>query len=100
MAGGITTSIRMPEEVRDLYETLAQATGRSKNELMVEALQVEGQRRLAEIAMILEGQEDVRAGRVSSLDDVVARFRARGLLPSDFELGDDTVDEDRDRASS
>ena len=38
MAAGVTTSIRMPEEVRDLYETIAQATGRTKNDLMVEVL--------------------------------------------------------------
>lgn len=86
MAAGITTSIRMPEEVRDLYETLARATGRAKNDLMVEALRAEGQRRVDEIAMILEGREQARAGRRSSLSDVVARFKARGMLPADFDL--------------
>jgi len=29
----------MPEEVRDLYETIARAMGRTKNDLVVEALQ-------------------------------------------------------------
>lgn len=89
MAAGITTSIRMPEEIRDLYETLAQATGRARNDLMVEVLRIEGQRRVREIAMILEGREQARAGRLSPLGDVVARFKARGLLPADFELGAD-----------
>ena len=56
MAAGVTTSIRMPEEVRDLYETIAQATGRTKNDLMVEVLRTEGARRVQEIAMILEGR--------------------------------------------
>ena len=92
MATGITTSIRMPEDVRDLYETLAQATGRAKNEIMVEVLRIEGERRVSEIAMILEGREQARAGRLSSLADVVARFKAKGMLPADFDLlTDDTI---------
>ena len=86
MAAGITTSIRMPEEVRDLYETLARATGRAKNDLMVEALRIEGQRRVGEIAMILEGREQAQAGRLSPIEDVVARFKQRGMLPADFDL--------------
>jgi predicted transcriptional regulator len=79
----------MPAEIRDLYETLAQATGRAKNDLMVEVLRSEGQRRVNEIAMILEGREQARAGRLSPLDDVVARFKAEGMLPADFELSTD-----------
>ena len=88
---GVTTSIRMPVEVRDMYETIAQATGRAKNDLMVEVLRTEGQRRIAEMAMILEGREQARAGLLSPLEDVVARFKQRGMLPTDFELtaGDD-----------
>lgn len=86
MASGITTSIRMPEEVRDLYETLAQATGRARNDLMVEALRMEGQRRVDELAMILEGRDQARAGRVSPIEDVVERFKAKGMLPADFDL--------------
>jgi predicted transcriptional regulator len=89
MAAGITTSIRMPEEVRDLYDTLAQATGRARNDLMVEALRLEGQRRVREIALILEGREQARAGRLSRLDDVVARFKDRGMLPTDFTISMD-----------
>ncbi len=55
MTSGITTSIRMPDEVRDLFETLSRATGRARSDLMVEALRVEGQRRLDELALILGG---------------------------------------------
>jgi len=44
----------MPKEVRDLYETLARATGRAKNDVMVEVLRVEGQRRVNELALILD----------------------------------------------
>lgn len=93
MAAGITTSIRMPEEVRDLYEVLAQATGRAKNEIMVEVLRSEGERRVNELAMILEGRDQARAGQVSSLVDVVARFKARKILPSDFEVGTDETED-------
>lgn len=86
MTAGISTSIRMPKEVRDLYETLARATGRAKNDVMVEVLRVEGQRRVDELALILEGREQARAGRVSPLADVVARFKTKGMLPPDFDL--------------
>jgi len=92
MAAGITTSIRMPEEIRDLYETLSQATGRAKNDLMVEVLRVEGERRVREIALILEGRGQAQAGRLSPLDDVVTRFKTKGMLPADFDLGADPVD--------
>ena len=86
MTPRVTTSISMSQEVRDLYETLAQATGRPKNDLMVEVLQVEGQRRVNEIAMILEGRSQARAGRLSAINDVVARLKAKGMLPADFDL--------------
>jgi len=76
----------MPEEVRDLYETLAQATGRAKNDLMVEVLRTEGQRRVDELAMILEGRDQARAGRLSPIEDVVQRLKAKGMLPADFDL--------------
>ncbi len=94
MAAGITTSIRMPEEVRDLYETIARATGRAKNDLMVEVLRHEGQRQVREIALILEGRDDARAGRTSPIADVAARFKERGLLAADFDL--DASDDDAD----
>ncbi|HEX5417808.1 MAG TPA: hypothetical protein VFZ25_19290 [Chloroflexota bacterium] len=93
MVAGITTSIRMPEEVRDLYEVLAQATGRAKNEIMVEVLRSEGERRVNELAMILEGRDQARAGQVSSLAEVVARFKARKILPSDFEVDTDETED-------
>ena len=92
MASGITTSIRMPEDVRDLYETIAQATGRTKNDVMVEVLRVEGQRRVDEIATIIEGREQARAGRLSSIGDVIDRFKAKGRLPAGFDIEKDDSD--------
>ncbi len=93
MAAGITTSIRMPEEVRDLYETIAAATGHTKNDLMVEVLREEGERRVREIAMIEEGIRQARAGQTSPIEDVVARLKAKGMLAADFDLdGEDDED--------
>ncbi|MGI8916285.1 MAG: hypothetical protein ACR2JY_21350 [Chloroflexota bacterium] len=79
----------MPQEVREMYETIAQATGRAKNDLMVEVLRIEGQRRVQEIARILEGRDQARSGRLSLIEDVVARFKQRGMLPADFDLATD-----------
>lgn len=85
----VTTSIRMPKDVRDQYETLSQATGRTRNDLMVDALRVEVERRLREVAMILEGLEQARAGRTIAIEDVVAEFKQDGILPADFVLNDE-----------
>lgn len=85
----VTTSIRMPKEVRDQYEILAQATGRTRNDLMVEALRAIAEHRLHEIALIQEGLNQARAGRTIAIDEVVAEFQRDGLLPPDFALADD-----------
>jgi len=85
----ITTSIRMPDEIHEQYETLAQATGRTRNELMVEALHEVAEQKLREIAMIQEGLEQSRAGLGIPIEDVVARFKAEGMLPADFVLDSD-----------
>jgi predicted transcriptional regulator len=89
----VTTSIRMPREVRDQYETLAQATGRTRNDLMVEALRLVGEQQLREIAMIQEGLEQARAGRTIAVEDVLVEFKRDGLLPANFVL-DAADDED------
>ena len=85
----VTTSIRMPAQVRDQYETLARATGRTRNELMVEALRDVAERRLQEIAMVQEGLEQARAGRTIAIADVIAEFQRDGMLPADFVLDGD-----------
>jgi len=90
----VTTSIRMPDEVHAQYEMLARATGRTRNELMVAALRDEAGRQLREIALIQEGLTESRAGLGIPIEDVVARFQAEGMLPSDFVLG---LDEGRTR---
>jgi predicted transcriptional regulator len=80
------TSIRLPEDIHELYETLARATGRAKDEIMVEVLRAEGRRLAGEIATILIGREQARAGQLSPIEDVVARFTAKGMLPVGFDL--------------
>ena len=89
MAAGtraVNTSIRMGEDVRDMYEILSQATGRTRNDLMAEALRVEGERQIGEIALIEAGIASLRAGRSASLETVTARLTARGMLPADFDV--------------
>lgn len=81
--GASTTSLRLPDDVRDVYDTLVAATGRSRNDLMVEALRLVGERRLHEIALVQEGQDQLRAGLGIPLADLVAELRADGMLPGD-----------------
>ncbi len=90
MAAAMTTSIRLPAEIRDQFETLARATGRSRNDLMVDALRMVGEHKLHELAMIQEGREQARSGRLTPIEDVVADFKRRGMLPTDFSLEDET----------
>ena len=87
----VTTSIRMPEETYEQYEILAQATGRTRNDLMVEALGLMAEHHLREIALIQEGLAQAQAQRGIPIADIVARCKAEGLLPTDFVLGSDTA---------
>jgi predicted transcriptional regulator len=92
----VTTSIRMPKEVRDQYETLAQVTGRTRNDLMVSALRIEVERQLREVAMIQEGLEQARAGRTIAIEDVIAEFERDGILPADFVLDEESHERQTD----
>jgi predicted transcriptional regulator len=78
----VTTSIRMPDALHEQYETLARATGRSRNELMVEALRSVAEHQLREIAMIQEGLG-------IPIADAVVQFIAEGVLSADFRLTGD-----------
>jgi predicted transcriptional regulator len=75
-----TTSIRIPNELDVQYETLAQATGRSRNELMIAALRSMAKLQLREIAMIQEGLDQSRAGLGIPIEDVLATFIVEGIL--------------------
>ncbi|HWE64853.1 MAG TPA: ribbon-helix-helix protein, CopG family [Chloroflexota bacterium] len=85
----VTISIRMPDDVHAQYETLARATGRTRNELMVEALRRAAEQQLREIALVQEGLAQSRAGLGIPIEDVVARFKAEGMLPPSFQLDDE-----------
>lgn len=82
----VTTSIRMPDELYDQYKELARATGRSRNELMVEALRSVAEYQIREIAMIQEGLDQSHAGLGIPIEDVVAQFMTEGILPAGFRL--------------
>ena len=60
----IVTSIRLPKALQDQLEVLAQATGRSRNYLMTEALQQYVDEKTWLVAQIEEGLRDVEEGRV------------------------------------
>ena len=84
--GATTTSLRLPDDVRDVYDTLTAATGRSRNDLMVEALRLVGERRLHEIALIQEGQDQIRSGQGIPFADLLADLRRDGMIADDEDL--------------
>ncbi len=88
----VVTSIRVPVDVKEQYETLARATGRTRNDLMVDALRVVAERRLRDIALIQEGLTQIRAGRTIAVEDVVTEFKRDGILAADFTLDADDPD--------
>jgi predicted transcriptional regulator len=77
----------MPDDVHEQYEMPAQATGRTRNDLMVEALRRAAEQQLHEIALIQEGLSQSRAGLGIPIEDVGARFKTEGMLPAGFALG-------------
>jgi predicted transcriptional regulator len=81
--GATTTSLRLPDDLREVYDTLVAATGRSRNDLMVEALRLVGERRLHEIALIQEGRRQIRAGQGIRFEDLVTELIANGMLPNE-----------------
>ncbi len=95
--GSYDESLRLPTDVRAMYDTLVSATGRSRNDLMVEALRLVGERQLHEIALVQEGQRQLRAGQGIPFAQLLAKLRADGMLPDDEEVDRDV---DIDRASA
>ena len=90
--GATTTSLRLPDDVRDVYDSLVAATGRSRNDLMVEALRLVGEQRMREIALVQEGQRQIRGGQDIPFAELEAELRAKGMLYEDS-------DDDRDAAN-
>lgn len=81
----VAQSIRMDEDLVALYDQLAEATGRPRNQLFVEALrryaQIEGWQ-IAEVRRTLAGLDEGSIGTVDG-DEVVARLLAAGRITPD-----------------
>lgn len=74
------TSVRLPAELRDRLDGLAEVFERPRNDLVIAALERYVNEGWSLFADVEEGRRDVRAGRVLSLDDVWARLRHDGLI--------------------
>jgi RHH-type rel operon transcriptional repressor/antitoxin RelB len=76
-------SLRIPDAMRTQYDALAEATGRTRSDLMVEALDAYIAAKMRRIAMIQEGVRQLDEGSAHTHDEVIATLRARGMLPPD-----------------
>jgi predicted transcriptional regulator len=81
--GTSTFSVRIDDALRDQYDQLAQATDRSRNDLMKDALEQYAAEKLAKIALVQEGLDQLRAGQGLPHDEVIALLQERGILPRD-----------------
>lgn len=69
-------TVRLPAEVKDRLDLLAERTRRTRSFLAGEAIAGYVAHELAIIEGIHEGLEDVRAGRVTPHDQVMEEIRA------------------------
>ena len=72
MTDSTTITVRVPVELRDKLDRLAQATERSRSYLAAEALQLYVESELEIVEGILEGIADFEAGRFFTHEQVVA----------------------------
>jgi RHH-type rel operon transcriptional repressor/antitoxin RelB len=81
----ITISVRVPVQLRKRFEALAQATGRTKNYLMTEALVEYLDHEEWQIAEIEEAirEADEHPEQMVKHEDVVADLLARGIVTQD-----------------
>lgn len=72
----ITFSVRIPQETKSMLDALSKSTQRSKNFLAREAITrfVQGEAEIVE--GIMQGLEDVKAGRTVPHKDVVKKSRS------------------------
>jgi predicted transcriptional regulator len=83
MATNSVTSARLPEDIRARCDELARLTGRTRNDLIVEALAQYLEREMREIALVQEGLDQIDAGDVTPIDEVARRFAEQGMLDLD-----------------
>ena len=76
MPASTTMTIRLSPEVKDKLGRLAEATRRSNSFLAAEAIEAYVARELEIVAGIEAGLADVKAGRVISHEEVVAKLDA------------------------
>lgn len=94
MAAMSTTSMRLPDDLRERYDALAHVTGQTRNDLIVAAMNEYIEREMRDIALIQEGFAAIDRGECSPLEDVVQRLAERGMLNRE------ALERDRERAST
>jgi predicted transcriptional regulator len=72
----ITFSVRIPQETKTMLDALSKSTQRSKNFLAREAITRFVQSEAEIVEGIMQGLEDVKAGRTVPHEDVVKISRA------------------------
>lgn len=72
--GTYVTSLRIPAEVRDQYEQLAEATGRTRGYLMAEALATYVRRQLWQVHKIQRSLEHAQTGLIVPTEEMDALF--------------------------
>jgi predicted transcriptional regulator len=76
MAESTTLTVRLSVETRDRLAALAEHTRRTRSFLAAEAIADYVARELAVVEAVESGRADVRAGRVTSHDEVAREARA------------------------
>jgi predicted transcriptional regulator len=80
----MATSLRVPEETRQGFEELAHLSGRTRSELMIEALQEYLTAKRQRIALIQEGEAALNEGHAKSHESVVRLLKERGMLSGGY----------------
>ncbi len=80
----MATSLRVPDETRRGFEELAELSGRTRSELMIEALQEYLTAKRLRIALIQEGETALNEGRAKSHDAVIVLLKERGMLSAGY----------------
>jgi predicted transcriptional regulator len=80
--GTTTTSIRLPDEIKERFESLSAATGRSRNYLMLAALTRYIEEEMWQIAQVEEAirEADEHPDDFVTHDEMVADLVRRGVL--------------------
>ncbi len=79
------TSLRIPDDMRARFDALADAMGRTRSDLMIEALDAYIAAKTQRIALIQEGVRQLDDGRMHTHDEVIATLQARGMLHTDYQ---------------